>query len=150
MSRPITVIVECMEPVIVDKMCLHRNVFFSSFYKRIYFFSKTVHLNCPRRNKNKQNPLKSTSLSNVLKQPQSRKYRNCESIFFAGSKSHIIILPGKWQVIRLMKVVTILSNVVPRAVHCGIPAILPSMSLKNAPSVGLRTRPRKIRWFFAI
>ena len=34
-------------------------------------------------------------------------------------------------------------GVVPRARHCGIPAILPSMSLKNAPSAGLRARPRK-------
>ena len=30
------------------------------------------------------------------------------------------------------------SSVVPRARHCGIPAILPPMSLKNAPSAGLR------------
>ena len=29
-------------------------------------------------------------------------------------------------------------SVVPRARHCGIPAILPSLSLKNAPSAGLR------------
>ena len=36
-----------------------------------------------------------------------------------------------------------LFSVVPRARHCGIPAILPSMSLKNAPSAGLRARPRK-------
>ena len=31
-----------------------------------------------------------------------------------------------------------LYNVVPRARHCGIPAILPPMSLKNAPRAGLR------------
>ena len=30
------------------------------------------------------------------------------------------------------------SSVVPRARHCGIPAILPPMSLKNAPSAGLK------------
>ena len=35
------------------------------------------------------------------------------------------------------------TSVVPRARHCGIPAILPSMSLKNAPSAGLRARPKK-------
>ena len=29
-------------------------------------------------------------------------------------------------------------SVVPRARHCGIPAILPPMSLKNAPSEGIR------------
>ena len=34
-------------------------------------------------------------------------------------------------------------SVVPRARHCGIPTILPSISLKNAPSAGLRARPRK-------
>ena len=33
-------------------------------------------------------------------------------------------------------------SVVPRARHCGIPAILPSMSLKIAPSAGLRARPK--------
>ena len=38
---------------------------------------------------------------------------------------------------------THVASVVPRARHCGIPAILPSMSLKNAPSAGLRARPRK-------
>ena len=27
--------------------------------------------------------------------------------------------------------------------HCVLPAILPSMSLKNAPSAGLRGRPKK-------
>ena len=31
----------------------------------------------------------------------------------------------------------------PRARHCGIPAILPSMSPKNAPGAGLRARPKK-------
>ena len=36
-------------------------------------------------------------------------------------------------------------SVVPRARHCMIPAILPSMSLKNAPSAGLRACPKKIR-----
>ena len=34
-------------------------------------------------------------------------------------------------------------SVVPRARHCGIPAILPSVSLKNAPSAGLWPRPNK-------
>ena len=33
-SHPIAVIVECVEPVIVDKIWLHRNMFFSSVYGR--------------------------------------------------------------------------------------------------------------------
>ena len=37
---------------------------------------------------------------------------------------------------------TIIASVVPRARHCGIPAILPSMSLKNEPSAGLQARPK--------
>ena len=38
-------------------------------------------------------------------------------------------------------------SVVPSARHCGIPAILPLMSLKNAPSAGLRARPKNLLIF---
>ena len=38
-------------------------------------------------------------------------------------------------------------SVVPRAWHCGIPSILPSMFLKNAPSAGLRACPIKFADF---
>ena len=41
-------------------------------------------------------------------------------------------------------------SVVLRARHCGIPTILPSMSLKNALSAGLQARPQKLHCFYAI
>ena len=42
------------------------------------------------------------------------------------------------------------SSVVPRARHCGIPAILTPMSLKNAPSVGQRAHLENLLIFSAI
>ena len=39
-SRPIAVIVECVEPVIVDKKWLHRNMFFSFVYIRFLPFHR--------------------------------------------------------------------------------------------------------------
>ena len=41
-------------------------------------------------------------------------------------------------------------SVVPRARHCGIPAILPPMSLKNAPSAGLRAHLEKSAYYFSL
>ena len=49
--------------------------------------------------------------------------------------------------IRQVLVQVNICSVVPRARHCGIPAILQTMSLKNAPSAGLRARPPKFLLF---
>ena len=38
----------------------------------------------------------------------------------------------------------------PRARHCGTPAILPSMSLKNAPSAGIQACPQKSKKEFLL
>ena len=42
------------------------------------------------------------------------------------------------------------TSVVPRARHCGIPAILPPMSLRNAPSAGPKGAPRKSAYYFSL
>ena len=41
-------------------------------------------------------------------------------------------------------------SVVPRVRHCRISVILPPMSLKNAPSAGLRAHLEKSAYFFAV
>ena len=45
--------------------------------------------------------------------------------------AHIFLFPNQNKVCRHI-------SVVPRALHCGISAILPPMSLRNAPRAGLR------------
>ena len=54
------VIVECVEPAIVDKMWLHT--------EGMTVFQRTNRLDFLQRNKIRQNRLRSTSLSNVIKQ----------------------------------------------------------------------------------
>ena len=65
----------------------------------------------------------------------------------SGLFSHKIPFAARTNVTRkpidrvyLSQLVPYFISVVPRAQHCGI---LPSMSLKNAPSAGLQARPRK-------
>ena len=41
-------------------------------------------------------------------------------------------------------------SVVPRERHCGIPAMLPPLSLKNAPKAGLRGHLENMLIFFSL
>ena len=63
-----------------------------------------------------------------------------QHFFFTRSKFTLVLLPKIISKIRYSKSCKLyhITSVVPRARHCGIPAILPPMSLKNAPSAGLR------------
>ena len=64
---------------------------------------------------------------------------HCVIVVFSGYTNILFVLVG-WQIANNILTMT---SVVPRARHCAVPAILPSMSLKNAPIAGLRGLKKK-------
>ena len=65
-----------------------------------------------------------------------------------ASQSKGILVQARYPL--LCRSVGTIPSVVPRVRHCGIPAILPPMSLKNAPSAGLRAHLENLFFYFSL